>query len=54
VVEYPDSYPADEPNRRAPDIRKARIQLDYQPSVDLNDGLDRFLRWSDATYVGVQ
>ena len=26
VIEYPDSYPADEPMRRAPDIRKAELQ----------------------------
>ncbi len=54
VVEYPDSYPADEPNRRAPDIRKARLQLDYSPAVDLDDGLKRFLDWSDTVYTGVQ
>ncbi len=54
VVEYPDSYPADEPNRRAPDIRKARLQLDYEPTVDLDDGLKRFLDWSDGVYTGRQ
>ncbi len=54
VVEYPDSYPADEPNRRAPDIRKARLQLDYEPSVALDDGLKRFLDWSDTVYTGKQ
>ena len=52
VVEYPDSYPADEPNRRCPDIRKARLQLDYSPQVELNEGLRRFLSWSDEAYVG--
>ena len=31
LVEYPDSYPADEPNRRCPDIRKARLQLGFEP-----------------------
>ena len=54
VVEYPDSYPADEPNRRAPDIRKARLQLDYAPAVLLDDGLKRFLDWSDSVYTGKQ
>ena len=54
VVEYPDSYPADEPNRRAPDIRKARLQLDYAPTVELDDGLKRFLDWSDSVYSGKQ
>ncbi|MGB0671800.1 MAG: NAD-dependent epimerase/dehydratase family protein [Rhodospirillales bacterium] len=54
VVEYPDSYPADEPNRRCPDIRKARLQLDFEPTVDLDDGLKRFLDWSDEVYTGEQ
>ena len=54
VVEYPDSYPADEPNRRAPDIRKARLQLNYAPQVSLDDGLRRFLDWTDDVYTGQQ
>lgn len=52
VIEYPDSYPADEPNRRCPDIRKARLQLGYEPSVDLNEGLKRFFTWSNRVYTG--
>ncbi len=52
LVEYPDSYPGDEPSRRAPDIRKARLQLGYSPSVGLNDGLKRFLDWSNEIYTG--
>ena len=52
VIEYPDSYPADEPNRRSPDIRKARLQLGYAPAVDLDEGLKRFLAWSDSNYTG--
>lgn len=54
IIDYPDSYPADEPNRRCPDIRKARLQLDYTPAVSLNDGLGRFFGWADKTYTGVQ
>lgn len=52
VIEYPDSYPADEPMRRAPDIRKAKLQLEYSPEVDLNEGLRRFLDWSDQNFTG--
>ena len=52
IIEYPDSYPADEPNRRSPDIRKARLQLGYAPAVDLDEGLKRFLAWSDLNYTG--
>ncbi len=54
IIEYPDSYPADEPNRRCPDIKKARLQLDYAPIVDLDDGLGRFFAWSDTVYTGEQ
>jgi UDP-glucuronate decarboxylase len=52
VIEYPDSYPADEPDRRAPDITKARLQLEYEPQVDLDEGLRRFLTWADRVYTG--
>ncbi|MBT5515672.1 MAG: nucleoside-diphosphate sugar epimerase, partial [Rhodospirillaceae bacterium] len=52
VIEYPDSYPADEPNRRAPDIRKARLQLEFDPNVELDEGLGRFLSWTDGVYIG--
>ncbi len=54
VIEYPDSYPADEPNRRCPDIRKARLQLAFEPTVTLEDGLGRFLGWADKVYTGAQ
>ncbi len=52
IIEYPNSYPADEPNRRCPDIRKARLQLGYAAQVKLDEGLRRFLGWSQQTYVG--
>ncbi len=52
IIEYPDSYPADEPQRRCPDIRKAQFQLEFQPRVSLEDGLRRFLGWTDQTYTG--
>ena len=54
IIEYPDSYPADEPLRRAPDIRKAQLQLKYDPQVTLEDGLNRFLHWSNNAYIGRQ
>jgi UDP-glucuronate decarboxylase len=52
LVEYPDSYPADEPMRRCPDIRKANLQLGFKPTTSLDDGLTRFLSWSNKVYVG--
>jgi UDP-glucuronate decarboxylase len=50
LIEYPDSYPADEPMRRCPDISKATHQLGYTPSVDLRDGLGRFMDWAVQSY----
>lgn len=52
VIDYPDSYPADEPNRRVPSIDKAKSDLKYSPRVGLDIGLDRFLKWTDKTYIG--
>jgi len=52
LIEYPDSYPADEPQRRCPDIRKARLQLGYDPKVTLEDGLGRFFAWTEHNYTG--
>ncbi len=52
LIEYPDSYPADEPMRRSPDIRKARLQLGFHPRIELDEGLSRFLNWSDQAYTG--
>ncbi len=52
LATYPDSYPADEPQRRCPDIRKARLQLGYHPRIPLREGLRRFLGWADGIYTG--
>jgi UDP-glucuronate decarboxylase len=51
VVEHPDTYPADEPQRRCPDITKARLQVGYEPSVSLEDGLRRFFGWAKSAYA---
>ena len=52
LIEYPDTYPADEPKRRCPSIRKAKLQLKYEPKVDLCEGLKRFLTWTEREYTG--
>ena len=52
LIEYPDSYPADEPNRRCPDISKARNQLGYAPEISLDEGLKRFFEWTQQNFVG--
>jgi dTDP-glucose 4,6-dehydratase/UDP-glucuronate decarboxylase len=38
-------YLTDNPNRRCPDIGKARAQLGYDPRIDLDEGLRRSLAW---------
>ena len=52
LVEYPDTYPADEPQRRCPDIRKAAVQFGHAPAVSLDEGLGRFMEWALAHYTG--
>jgi UDP-glucuronate decarboxylase len=54
LIDYPDSYPSDEPQRRCPDITKASRQLHYKPSVTLEDGVRRFFAWAAAHYTGQQ
>ncbi|MGH8883702.1 MAG: NAD-dependent epimerase/dehydratase family protein [Egibacteraceae bacterium] len=44
--ESPDrDYLVDNPNRRCPDITKARQELGYRPKVALDEGLRRALLW---------
>lgn len=45
LIDYPNSYPADEPNRRCPDITKINKELRYRPSIDLETGLKRTIKW---------
>lgn len=49
-ISYPESYPADEPMRRCPDISKIQNDLDYHPQVNLEEGLKRLFEWSDKYY----
>lgn len=50
TVEHPESYPADEPQRRCPDIGKAQKGVGYMPRVDLEVGLRRFFSWAHTAY----
>jgi nucleoside-diphosphate-sugar epimerase len=45
-------YLRDNPNRRCPDISKARAELDYEPIVALDEGLRRLLVWYGANSGG--
>jgi len=50
ITDYPKEYPADQPNRRCPDIEKAKINLGYVPKINLNLGLQKHLDWSKKTF----
>jgi len=52
VIEYPSDYPSNEPKRRCPSIQKAKTYLGFEPIVELNEGLRRFLYWTEQTYTG--
>lgn len=45
-IDYPDTYPGGEPQRRCPDLSKAHEQLNYYPQVDVKEGLARFIAWA--------
>jgi nucleoside-diphosphate-sugar epimerase len=44
-VSHEVDYLVDNPNRRCPDLTKARRELDYRPSVSFSAGLRRALIW---------
>lgn len=45
-IPYPPTYPAGEPQRRCPDLTKARAHLGYEARVSMKEGLERFLTWA--------
>ncbi len=53
LVAYPETYPADEPRRRCPDLTKIRQDLGYAPQVALSEGLVRTLGWFRDTSAPV-
>lgn len=50
LVAHPNDYPNDEPMRRCPNITKARTELNYEPTVTLRTGIEKFLHWTDTNY----
>jgi len=45
-------YLTDNPHRRCPNIGKARANLNYEPSVSLDEGIRRSLTWYDENRDG--
>ncbi len=48
LIAYPSTYPGGEPQRRCPDLSKAKAHLDYESTVELEEGLKRFVAWAKA------
>lgn len=47
---YPQNYPAGEPQRRCPDLTKIKQYLHYEPKVDLKTGLNQTIQWFKQYY----
>lgn len=47
------SLPADDPKRRRPDIARARQLLGWEPTVSLEDGLQRSIAWFAQSLASV-
>jgi len=39
LVDYPNSYPQDEPSRRLPSLQKIKSELSYEPKISIHEGL---------------
>src|SRR3989338_420619 len=50
LIEYPAGYPADEPQRRCPDLEKIRYELGYHTKINLETGLKRTLKWYQDSF----
>ncbi len=49
-IDYPDSYPGDEPLRRCPELTKAKSHLKYEPKTSIKDGLKKFFNWTNFNF----
>ena len=49
----PSRQPIDDPRRRKPDISRALELLEWQPSVDLHEGLEATIGWFEDDYLGI-
>ncbi|MGH9896755.1 MAG: NAD-dependent epimerase/dehydratase family protein, partial [bacterium] len=45
-------YLTDNPNRRCPDLTKAKSELGYSPAISLEEGISRTLQWYAGNPVG--
>jgi dTDP-glucose 4,6-dehydratase len=43
--------PVDDPEQRRPDITRARAELGWEPTVSMQEGLDRTIEWARAEWA---
>lgn len=46
-----EDLPVDDPKVRRPDITKAKTELEWEPKVTLDEGLERTIKWFKEKYV---
>ena len=51
IVDYPSSYPEDEPNRRCPDTSKAKTDVDFVAKVSLEQGIKNYISWCKNVFT---
>lgn len=49
-ISYPQSYPADEPQRRKPSLVKIKKDIHFRPKISLETGLSRYIAWSKQKF----
>jgi UDP-glucuronate decarboxylase len=49
-INYPNSYPSNEPLRRCPNISRLKKEFRYRPSIDLNKGLNYFFEYAKKNF----
>lgn len=51
IIDYPETYAGTgDPIRRVPDINKAFMTLNFEPEVNLDEGIKRFYEWAKVNY----
>lgn len=50
-IEMPTEYPQDQAQRRCPDLTKAKTELNYEPKVTLDEGINRMQQWCKEALI---
>ena len=49
-ISYQKDYPSTEPQRRCPNINKAKDMLDFHPKISLKKGLRNHFLWAKKVF----